>query len=1237
MNFKKILFSLFFVFIFLNLISLPIKANAANNITATLNLVSGGSSDMGSSAPTSSGSVSGNFWYGNFASSGGNNWSLSGALSFSTMKAVKFHFGYPSSIWNGCVCRVDPNTCGTYCGVNSFGVCTGCTDSACCNYTCDISKCLKTIDSDYYYFCQNATATLSGGMTLTGCGNTVANVPVTVTYQAYDVGSLCGSANGASTLSAPTSGLCKYGTASGVTTNTSNFTWTCSACGGSTSCSAPKTVINGACGSTNGGSYSSKPTSGLCNAGSASAVSGTNSWSWTCSGTNDGATASCSATRPISAACGSSNGGTYTEKPTTGLCNPGTASAVSGYGPWSWTCYGTSGGASASCSAYVRVIAGKCGSADGKNLTSAPTAKSSLCSSGTASGLTFYTSTMWNYPGYWSWMCSGSGGSTVTSSICSANQLVGGTCGFSAGLNFYTAPTTGLCSTGTASAVSGVSSWYWTCSGANGSFASSCWAGISIDGICGFVNGGYSATKPTWGLCSYTASFTTPVSGSNPWYWTCYGSGAGSTVSCNTLPPTNGVCGPANGVASSNAPMAGLCIPDAFVLVNSNSFTGWSWTCPGVGGTSASCSAPNLMLNAACGSASGVASLSAPTTNLCSTGTASTVSTDLLNNNWSWTCNSSFGYISSASCSAPKTSTTNGICGFANGVATSNAPTTNLCLSGVVSAISGSGPWSWTCNGSNGGSNDSCSAPVITALPTNGVCGLTNGVATSTAPTIGRCYSGTSGTVSVRFGDNYWVWTCSGINGGTSASCSAPNLMLNAACGSANGVATSTAPTTGLCNPDAPALVGLGLLGNWSWTCSGSVFGTTASCSAPKTTPSTNGVCGPANGGSFYSFPTSGLCSVGLFSSPLGPYVGFVWNCVGSGTGRTDASCGASQKVDGVCGSANGVAVSTPPTRNFCLAGYASSIPSGLGPWSWTCVGLNGGTTSSLCSAPTSIIVVNGACGSDNGKYLSSSPTSLCNSGTASTISGSGPWTWTCAGSGGGATPTCVAGLIPSSLTSSENDCPNSTSTTAVAKVDRANMSELKTKMSQIYFSWSPASTNYTYELELSESNKPTDPYDYIDSSPIAGTSRIINVVEDPNPGQPQISFGKKYYWWLKVFDSSNNIVSSWIPAPTTFTTVPHFYPTPKIVYTPISPLIRNPVSFDATSSISFDTPTFLWTFIGGNTSTFPRLTKTYNSVGTYAEKLAVCDKENNCCSISTDVKVINALSLPQWREVSPF
>ena len=57
---------------------------------------------------------------------------------------------------------------------------------------------------------------------------------------------------------------------------------------------------------------------------------------------------------PVNAVCGSANGQTLSAVPTSGLCNAGTATLVSGTGPWTWTCSGIYGGTNASCSASAQ-------------------------------------------------------------------------------------------------------------------------------------------------------------------------------------------------------------------------------------------------------------------------------------------------------------------------------------------------------------------------------------------------------------------------------------------------------------------------------------------------------------------------------------------------------------------------------------------------------------------------------------------------------------------------------------------------------------------------------------------------------------------------------------------------------------------------------------------------------------------------------------------------------------------
>ncbi|MEI6209376.1 MAG: hypothetical protein WCP20_21565, partial [Desulfuromonadales bacterium] len=60
----------------------------------------------------------------------------------------------------------------------------------------------------------------------------------------------------------------------------------------------------------------------------------------------------------------------------------------------------------------------------------------------------------------------------------------------------------------------------------------------------------------------------------------------------------------------------------------------------------------------------------------------------------------------------------NGTCGSANGTSVTTIPTTNLCSSGTPSSVTGSGPWNWSCNGSGGGTTANCSANVLTSPST---------------------------------------------------------------------------------------------------------------------------------------------------------------------------------------------------------------------------------------------------------------------------------------------------------------------------------------------------------------------------------------------------------------------------------------------------------------------------------------------------------------------------------------
>ncbi len=154
------------------------------------------------------------------------------------------------------------------------------------------------------------------------------------------------------------------------------------------------------------------------------------------------------------------------------------------------------------------------------------------------------------------------------------------------------------------------------------------------------------------------------------------------------------------------------------------------------------------------------------------------------------------------------------------------------------------GSVSWTCSGSNGGSNASCSASRQAAtVPVNGVggsaCGKTYSSSVTGYGSDTQCSVGSSSNTAFPPQGGSVSWTCSGSNGGSSASCSASRqavaVPVNGACGPANGVSSVTEPITpSLCGAGTPSAVTKNTVTNkWEWSCSGSSGGANASCSAP--------------------------------------------------------------------------------------------------------------------------------------------------------------------------------------------------------------------------------------------------------------------------------------------------------------------------------------------------------------------------------------------------------------------
>lgn len=170
----------------------------------------------------------------------------------------------------------------------------------------------------------------------------------------------CGASQATSSYTYPTNKYCTVGSKTDVDKvgNDGTFDWTCSGMYGGTtvSCLAFKSK-DAVCGSADGDTLASKPMFNLCSVGTASAVTGSGPWNWTCNGPNNGADATCSANAiPVNGLCGPSDGGTFASKPTFNLCTIGSASSVGGTGPWNWSCFGTGGGTNDNCTASKQVL-----------------------------------------------------------------------------------------------------------------------------------------------------------------------------------------------------------------------------------------------------------------------------------------------------------------------------------------------------------------------------------------------------------------------------------------------------------------------------------------------------------------------------------------------------------------------------------------------------------------------------------------------------------------------------------------------------------------------------------------------------------------------------------------------------------------------------------------------------------------------------------------------------------------
>ncbi len=828
-------------------------------------------------------------------------------------------------------------------------------------------------------------------------------------------------------------------------------------------------TVNGQCGTANGTSRATAPSGGaLCTRGTASAVTTTaTSYNWGCAGTASGSNATCSATRlsPTNGACGTATTtGPYTSTPPgSTLCASGTASAVTDSGPggnYSWTCPGTSGGTTASCS--VRHAA-NCSANAGA--TRSWTVGAQTCgATGHGSAVSGATVTVNDRDGR------GSASFTCTDGTLSSSANAGATCaaqqpGICGGDNGATFTPTQLnnriaagqmqyCASGAVSNITSTpagapTTHRWDCEGTLGSTvdAIGCSATVdrSGDGLCGTSHQETLDTQPAGAaLCSRgTASAVSP--NANGWNWNCDVPAPNQSASCGAFRAascaTNGVArswsvGPNNCSGTSGA--GTVASGNRFTIVADLGSGSAEYTCSnGVIGSSpdnATCTSGPI--TGACGAAESGTYATAPNASLCQLGTASVVQAGadgIRGDNWNWTCNGLHGG-GQAICAAARRQncTTDGrtVNWTAGGRSCTGVMTNGDSVSNGSSATVTD-----TTGGDQGTAQVACvdgafaagASPgaTCTATAVNGTCGTATGVGTVNPPS-GASLCATGSATAVTTAGSVHRWTCNGINGGANSPlCQAPRwrqcqpgpVTWSANGATCNGNAPLTEPTTtATVNNTTPGAIGTGVFncttgGSFSASPSSTCSSTATGCAAGSIVWG-GGQCQAAvpelaNGGTFsasnaadgFSGNATAVCTNGVLGTTGAETCESVTNpCSTSGVNRTWTVGGNTCQGTAANGSVS--------------HGSTVLINAAVGSGTATFACSNGVVGSSPESATCNAGAQNGVCDPSATGTATSLPPSgtLCSSGAASSVS-TNPTTydWMCAGVNGGTGVSCSA------------------------------------------------------------------------------------------------------------------------------------------------------------------------------------------------------------------------------------
>jgi uncharacterized membrane protein YgcG len=160
-----------------------------------------------------------------------------------------------------------------------------------------------------------------------------------------------------------------------------------------------------------------------------------------------------------------------------------------------------------------------------------------------------------------------------------------------------------------------------------------------------------------------------------------------------------------------------------------------------------------------------------------------------------------------------------------------------------------------------------------------------------------------------------------------------------------------------------------------------------------------------------------------------------------------------------------------------------------------------GSVSGSLGGGGGDYMPINGACGSASGLTYTAAPAeNLCSAGSASAISGSGPWTWICNSTNGAApSPTCTANKQTGIVLSAETVAPDSNQ--ELADEIKAKIADLEAQLAllrknEAVKNITPANVSTSTEENNSQVTEPTEQI-----TPEANPDGQV-----ANPTQPEVS-----------------------------------------------------------------------------------------------------------------------------------